>query len=279
MMNHLITTSDIPAVSATQILERLRIEAQALGRPEQRLATLDRLEEACNDIASGKAAEYVQAAARAEPSFKGTYDTYFKRPPIAIRPPRIEEYVKARRTLDQRKGIKSIWTGPTGVTIRGEAEGMLAYVRRREAEQDNPGKKVKRSPALEDYIDQIPDLSGRQAVRFALDDGREAKRQLHLLKQGLLKIPGIDVHAILGQRSGSSALPAPVESASPTLGLSEAETEALQKLVERLTDSTALAGHDLEYDGNRIKNKATKAALVEKPELAVLKRLAGQPDR
>lgn len=273
-MNQLMTIGELPATHSDKIMERLRIEAQERGRPAQRLATLDRLEEACNDIASGKASEFIRSAGQADPSLKEAYDNHYKRGVVAIKPPRIEEYVKARRIFDQRKGVKSAWTGPTSVTLRSEPDGMLAYVRKRETEQENLARKGKRSPALDDDIDQIADMSTRQRVRFALDDGREAKRQLNLLKQGLVKIPGIDVHAILEQHFDPAARSTSTTSALLSSGLTAADTQILRNLVARLTDVTTLASHELEYDGQRIKNKATNQALIEKPELAVLKRLA-----
>ncbi|MDX9859470.1 MAG: hypothetical protein RBS99_01015 [Rhodospirillales bacterium] len=262
-------------IHSSDIMVRLKAEAGEFKRPEQRLSTLRRLEEACDDLASGEGAEIIRSAAKDHPELQAIFDAHHRGGTIAIKPPRIAEYVKARRILDQRKGIKSAWTGPTDVTIRGDREGLLAYVRRREIEQENVVKRRKRPAGLEDDIDQIPDMNARQRIRFELDDGREAKRQLRLIKSGLLKIPAIDLAGVLGNSETVSVPSDGKTLAIPSTGPIDPDWHLLlEGLVTRLADKALLASFDLENDGNRIKNKTTKETLIRKPELALLKRLA-----
>jgi len=262
-------------IRSSDIMVRLKAEAGEFKRPEQRLATLRRLEEACDDLASGKGTEIIRSAAKYHPELQAIFDAHHRGGTIAIKPPRIAEYVRARRILDQRNGVKSAWTGPTDVTIRGDREGLLAYVRRREIEQENVVKRRKRPAGLEDDVDQIPDMNARQRIRFELDDGREAKRQLRLIKSGLLKIPAIDLASVL-ENSETVAVP----SDRKKLAIPSSEPVGpdwhllLENLVTRLADKALLASFDLENDGNRIINRSTREALIRKPELALLKRLA-----
>ncbi|QEE24398.1 hypothetical protein CS053_07675 [Rhodanobacter glycinis] len=76
-----------------QILARLKKEAGETGRPEQRLATLERLVEACNAVADGSALSLMQKGNPAA-------EAHFRRRWVSIVPPRIEDYVIARRALD-----------------------------------------------------------------------------------------------------------------------------------------------------------------------------------
>lgn len=261
-------------ITADEVLTRLRAEARNLGRPEKRLATLDRLQKACDDLASGKAADYVRDAAESDPIMARVFKAHFKWGAVAIKPPRIEEYVKARRLLDQQNGEMSSWTGPMAATIRGEPDGLLAYVRRREIECEcgnvRHGKSV-----IDGFVDSIPDLDVRQAIRIELEVGQEAIRQLRMIKQGLQQIPQIDVYAILGEKKGPAALPSGTGAESTSVPCKNRDVELIRELLARLADNNFLAGFDLQADGKRVKNKATKEALISNTEMAALKRVVG----
>lgn len=268
-MSHLIQIEE--SLTSAAVLRRLRSEADALGRPPQRHATIDRLVEACDAIADGSAADVLRRASSSDPSLKKTFEIHYKRgTPVAVSTPRIDEYVKARRLVDLGQGcLKSAWTGPTSAVIRGD-EGLRLYVHCREREQGLKKSALKRR-GLDADIDMITDMDGRQRVWFAIQEGQEAKRQLALLKKGLMTIPGINVYALLGQPDAQAMETQPP---SPSTDLKASDLDALAELLKRLTDPACLSGFELIFDGSRIKHKVTKETLIDKTALAALQVIA-----
>ena len=134
-----------------KLMEKLRRDADTLARPVERHRTLDRLLEACNDIASGKARGIVkQGLPEAEVNFRRSY--------TRIKPPRIEEYVLARRSMDVKAGsAPSAWTGPMAATIRKDG-ALLEYVRVRESEQAGVAPE-KVTPTIDQTLDRIEDIA------------------------------------------------------------------------------------------------------------------------
>lgn len=249
------------------ILARLRADAKSLGRPDVRNRTLDRLEAACDAISDGTARAVVK---RGNPSAYGNWRT----PHLAIIPPRIEEYVLARRAIDLKEGVySSEWTGPVASSLRKEGDGMLAYIRAREHERRTPTEKKEASRTQQEWwhlVDSIEDDTLKARLMRELSEGREAKNQVTALKAAVrLCSVTFDIEAYLrgGNPANAVALPAlpPPEAIFPM--------DEIVRLVERLTSLQELACFDLECDGKRVKQRRTKATLIEAPELAALRAL------
>lgn len=258
---------------AARIMARLRDTADRQARPKERNGTLDRLVEACNDIADGKARAIIKEGL---PEAEVNY----RRPLVLIKPPRVEEYVLARRALDVRaRRIPSPWTGPTATTIRKDA-GLLEYVRVREQEQAAvvPGK-VKQS--VDQTLDRIEDMALRTELRFLLSHARQAEHDLRRLKEGMRKLrPTIDVESLISGRgtgkmpeleqSGIGALP--VHHKSGGDNLAHAFTAVL-----KLTNQRLLSKCGLEFSeefGNVVERK-TRFELITADELAALRAITG----
>lgn len=256
-----------------RILSRLKSEAGETGRPEQRLATLERLVCACDAVADGSALLAVQ---RGNPEA----EMHFRRRWVSIVPPRIEEYVIARRVLDQADGRRSQWTGPVASSLRKEGEGMLAYVRARELERHGKweGRVADRTHHWWQVLDGVSDEKVRVQLMRALVEGGEAKKQVSALKRAvLLCSPTFDIDAYLrGQEQHVVGHPELAAAGVATLveqPIDMAAQNSLTGLLERLRNNKLLASFELEYDGARVRQRVTKEALVSATELTAVEML------
>lgn len=255
-----------------QLLEKLREAANGQLRPGERNGTLDRLVEACDAIASGQAHVVVkEGLPHAEFNFK--------RKPTLIKPPRIEEYVLARRALDLgKKRIPSTWTGPMAVTIRKDP-ALLEYVRTREQEQvAGAGGRV--APSADRVIDRIEDLALRSELRLLLARGRHAEQDLLRLKSAMRRLrPTFDVERlVLGAENNASGVPATSSHTLPApAGATDAKLRLAAIAIMRLSDQRFLAQFGLELSaefGNVIERR-TRAELISAEELAAFQTLTG----
>lgn len=258
------------------ILARLRAEADKLERSDIRHATLNRLVEACDAIASGAARKVIrQGNPQAE--------IHFQRTPVSIKPPRIEEYVVARRLIDQRNDIlQSDWTGPIASSIRKESRGLLAYVRAREAEQQITPIPKARAP-VEEALEAIEDRILKMRLRRELAQARQATNELAVLKRAMLTLrPTFDIDSVI--RSAGSTLPSdaanPVAASLPETNKKAVELvvqppglEALRSLFRLLSDDSQLSEFGLTFDGRRVKHRDTRTTLVSAEALAALSAL------
>ena len=253
------------------LLRKLREDADKLSRPAERHATIDRLVEACDAIASGDAREVIR---------KGNPDAEagFRRRPTLIRPPRVEEYVVARRMQDVAARRRSSWTGPMATTIRKD-RALLDYVRAREEEQEavRPGKVA---PSADNLLDAVEDMNLRTQLRFVLAKARIAEQDLLRLKQGMRKLrPTLDFDKLLtGQTEGQ--LPEKIASESTSPGaLTSADAATLARAtaaIMKLTSSAHLSRCGLEFNrdfGNVVERK-TRFELLGADELAALRELS-----
>lgn len=256
-----------------QVLRRLRYEAAETGRPDQRLATLERLVQACDAVADGSALPVVQ---RGNPAA----EMHFRRRWVSIVPPRIEEYVIAKRAIDRKEGRRSPWTGPVASSLRKEGDGMLAYVRARELERKGTlesGVSERPHPWWH-LLEGITDEKVRLLLMRALAEGCEAKKQVAALKRAvLLCSSAFDVDAYLrGEEQPSDKRPDAASSQIATSGsriVPKAAAEPLSALLGRLRNNKLLAGFELEYDGARVRQRVTKETLVSSIELAAVDKL------
>lgn len=269
---------DIGVSTASALtMMRLRTEATNLGRPEERHATLDRLEQACNEILNGVAAQVLKKAGRHNTELQFAYVRYFKHGIPKINPNRIEEYVLARAVLETVDRVeKPAWRGPKAQTIRGDKLGMLRYVRDREQEQAQVGPvKRSRSRPIDEDIDLIHDMSARQRVRFEFERLRKQERELSILKKGLQEVQGIDVYGLIAELPQPPAAERPCHDASGVAPsaqsvLSDTDKMHLDIVLQRLTDNAFLSQFDLVFDGARIKSLTSSEPLIEKTILTLL---------
>jgi len=249
------------------IMVRLRGEADHMERPEIRHATLGRLVEACDAIASGEARKVIkQGNPKAE--------VYFQRPPVSIKPPRVEEYVAARRAIDQRNGVSpSSWTGPVAASLRKEMDGMLAYVRAREEEQGKT-RIPKTATPVEEALESLPDHILKARLRRELAEGRQAVNQLAVLKRAICTLrPTFDIDAFIRGDLTESAAPSVQALPAPARLVNSGEQEALSALLARLTDDGGLSEFGLTFDGRRVKHRNTRDTLVSPEALSALSKV------
>jgi hypothetical protein len=255
--------------ASVKILERLRSQAQALDRPDVRLASIERLVAACDAIESGVAADVHQSAHGSDGGLRRN---------AKINPSNVEKYVKARCKLGARE-----WTGPTRVFIASDPD-LRAYVAAREDERLKPPEAKKRpsqrQKEIEDAIARLPSVETRQILRHDLEEGRIARRRLDVLSRGLRSLPSIDVDALLrgdadqtASHDALTALPATLPHHSP---LATRDVEVLKALLERFSNREEMARAGLETDGRRIRlAMAPRTTIVRPDEMALLRRLAG----
>lgn len=254
---------------SSQIIAKLRSAADTQARPKERHGTLNRLEEACGDIASGRARVIIKSGLP-------DAEMHYRRSPTLIKPPRIEEYVLARRAMDVKaKRIPSIWTGPTAATIRKDVS-LLEYVRVREQEQAavRPGKIANSAERL---LEQVEDLGARTELRFLLARARRCEQDIQRLKEGLRSMrPSLDIDALMAGRIEGLQAPSIQAFAREDVNVSLAVNAIL-----RLTDTTFLSKCGLELDaefGNVVERR-TRVELISSDELSALRALTGLVQR
>lgn len=243
--------SDPTSRASDEIRTRLYREAKGMARPEIRQATIDRLAQACDEIASGRGARTVKAA----------YGKDFGlglNPKIT--PSSIDRYIKARRIKDRS------WSGPTRAFLQND-EGLLNYVRAREDERQKPSLPRRASPSrrrLEEALETIPNADDRQFVRLEVERFRRLRNELEILKTGLRKMAPIDIDAILEGRAGI------------VQGRESGSAEVLAPLVDRLHDEEDMSRIGLAMVGGRLACRTTRQTLVKKKEMEVLKSMVGK---
>jgi hypothetical protein len=258
-------------VLSRDILQRLYDEAAHLPRSLIRIATVRRLEEACNDIASGRARELAEKA--------GMDDSPFGPPKRAkLDSKAVHHYVKVRARLDAAAGVpggETEWTGPHHVTIRDDKNGLLAYLRARQAEAvglARPRPKATRARDVAEIVAGIESVDDRLLIMDVLEDGYAAMTRYTVLCEALRQIPGIRLEDLLSRGQGPREAPAS-EVVAP---LAADERRVLRRLVDRLTDEPGLVPFGLRYDGRRVRMAMPPTSqLVEKDELDLLRMLSG----
>lgn len=250
--------------ASKMILHRLRDRAREMARPEIRNATIDRLVDACDAIESKKAAALVKQA-------YGKDNGLSINP--KINPSNIERYVKARGKTDRA------WAGPTRVTIAKDPD-LVAYVEAREDERikpDLPRRPSSRWRQIEDAISKLPSTELRMDLRHELESGRQAKRSLDILTQGLRQIPGVDVNKLLDDKNvpkiriGQDT--ATHQSSDKPSTITSEDRDIIRRLLDRIFDQSEMSRAGLELENNRLRVVASKRPIVKPDEIDVLKRL------
>jgi hypothetical protein len=117
-------------------------------------------------------------------------------------------------------------------------------------------------------------------LRHELESGRQAKRSLDILTQGLRKIPGIDVDKLLGNGDAPNGVTKQnndtEQSYEKSAAITLEERDILRRLLDRLNDRDEMSRSGLELENNRLRVVANKRSIVKPDEMAVLKRLIDQ---
>jgi hypothetical protein len=258
---------------SSMMLKGLRESANKLARPAERHATLDRLVEACDAIAGGEAhATLMKANSDAE--------IHFRRRPTLVKPPRVEEYVYARRVIDVTAKRPSAWTGPIATTIRKDA-GLLEYVRAREQEQiaTVPGKVT---PSVDQTLDMVEDMALRAQLRFILAKARRAEQDLRRLKEGMRKLrPTIDLEQLMAGHISTDRQGLPAQPLIPAVLGDSPDREAilLQALTAVMKLSTpgllSKCGLELSVEFGNVVERKTRFELITADELSALRSVTG----
>lgn len=259
-----LRNSLVTELLSEMVLARLRDEAAKCGRPKERLATLDRLTEACDAIASGAARKLVQRY-RPDAAF------HFARATTPIIPPRVDDYVRAKQAEDGARRQATSWTGPTATTLRKD-KGLLEYVRARAAEQG--AAVAPRTPdSLEALLAGVTDLALRAELRIRLARGHRAEQDALRLKQAmrLLRAP-MDIEP---PGAGTRALPRPTDEEVSAVPRADVVATAIL-ILGKLTTKQHLARCGLEYlpDVGNLVERRTRYELLTREDLRALASLA-----
>jgi hypothetical protein len=254
-------SAEIEDITAASLMERLQQETKRTGDPRP-VATLARVVEACDDILSGGAARRARAA-KEDPQ---VFDPDF----VKLTPRVIGLYVRFRARLDRGP---TEWTGPHSSTIRGWRE-LAEYVRLRAAEAYRPGRPKRPTPSsrkTDEIVDGIENMHDRARLRETVARGRETKRQLDIMSEGLRKkFPEIDIDALREGRPFVTKVQGP--QARSAIGADD--VKLIRRLVSRLQNNDELDEFDLIYRSGRVKREGG-LDLVPPEEMKLLERLAG----
>lgn len=235
------------------ILLRLKAEADKFGSPERRHATLERLEEACNKLETG----FRQSTKNG--SKVTTSRTIYK-----INPSNIEKVVR-----------ENGWPGPTRSFIANRESGLLDYVHCREEERvAKSGITSPLDKSNESILGKIDDVELRQMVRREIERRRRAEQELKLLKEGLRKIPQIDIRTLTNKALAKDSL-----DSSLSGPLNEHKLEYIQNIRSLLV---RLSKRDLRSLGlKRVEGdivSATNAPVVLERELRSIAMVSDLPE-
>jgi hypothetical protein len=247
-----------------KLLSSMIENARARQRSDIMLGTLARLVEACNDIESGRAAALAQQADLETARLRAGVNK--------ITFANVGAYVRVRRKLDRQPN--SEWEGPTDVTVRSD-RSYKAYV---EARADRIQSKPRIRPTdrdrrLEEIIGDLSAAEDRNELRWALEEGRKARRRELLMQRAIKSLqPDFDLDEMLSQPSSGKRTKAAEPAAST------ADLQVLKRIVRRLTSDEELRPFGLAFTAGRLKMTAAPGSrLLEKDEIILLQRLAGLP--
>lgn len=232
--------------------------AAAYKRSLGPLGTLARLLEACDAIVSGDAGALAEAE-KLETQYLLPGRTPLNNMTVAA-------YVRLRRHVERRREEEGKWNGPAGKTIQRTYAYRRYLVTRQELQQirrrPSQGSKQRR---IEEILGSIEPIEARQDLRFELDKGITATRQLAVLTRGLADA-GIDLTPLSAAfESGDMN----ARKRSPNAArLEPGEAQQLAQVAALLQDNDQLRNFELMNDGFRIKlNRPPATTLLNKQQL------------
>ena len=247
-------------------LEASVATADGYDRSISPLASLARLVEACDAIESGEAASLAQQL--------GKPSSAFRRSGSPLNGSAVEAYVRLRSAQDQAQKRSSEWGGPRRETI-ARSEYLAKYlVARQDAAtakpRPGPGSRARR---LEEIVGSLSRAEDRQDLRFALEKGSVAQRELAILRKSIeTNFPAVSIDQLLGKISK------PQPSAT-FADLSENQRQALAKLKNKLKDNEQLRHFGMATDGRRVKIMHNGAHFLEKAEYDALMTLLDEASK
>jgi len=125
----------------------------------------------------------------------------------------------------------------------------------------------------------VTDIDARNALRFALEEGRSAQRELQHLKSALSKLPGFDIAQLHGGAKTPRSTHAPPSTTIASPGrspeLSREDLDLIRVLISRLTDRDEMRRCGLVLESDRLKVIGTGSSIIKSAEMAILRRLIG----
>lgn len=243
--------------SSEVIFARLLEAAKRSPRGEARLETLYRLKTACDDIASGCAADVARRA--------GDDPGLFPKSMPWINPRKVYQYIKLRRRLEGEAN----WPGPHETTLKNT--DLKQYLDARNIEARGLSRlppKQSRKRKISEIVSRITPPTDRYSVLAALEEAGVATDRFRIAREMIKQLKGIDLDAMV------DAGTPPQDDARTEL--STGQRQVLVMLIRQLTDQSALSEFGLFYDGSRVKMQGgTGATLVSKSAIDLLRALAG----
>ncbi|KFE34105.1 hypothetical protein [Thioclava atlantica] len=243
--------------TSSVIEARLRNEAQEFAQPERRIATIDRLTVACSAIARGE-------LVRAQDGSQNRHDPRLLR----ITAQNIAAYAK-------RQG----WSGPTRTFLSNRSNGLIEYIRARENERAAVGAEQKRKPKTqyESLLDQIEDIETRQFFRHQLELRKKIEQELNMIKNGLKRIPQIDLQTLLLAARKPGTDRTFLHSDMSNGDIAEEHLSSIQSMLNRFDDIDRLRHLGLKMDQGDILS-FSNSLVVSKSELDALRSILGRSD-
>lgn len=239
------------------VLESAVLEASAYDRTISPLASLARLVEACDAVENGEAAALARELGQEERRLRPG------RTPLNSQT--VDAYIRLRSARDQRDRRTSEWIGPRDATLR--RPGLLKKyldARREAAGANQRSIQSSRARRAEELIAALPTAEDRQEMRFLLEKGLIAQRELALLKKAIeTNFPAVKLGSLLGR-------PSPDQTPHETFVLSDDERRALALLRNKLQDNEQLRHFGMVTDGHRLKVIHGGAHFLSKNELSTL---------
>lgn len=240
-------------------LENAIAAAGAFDRSDSPLGTLARLVEACDAIESGDAALLAKRLQLSESTFRPGRRV--------LNSKTIDAYVQLRKADDARARRPSEWNGPRSETIRRDAN-LKGYLNARKdalvaTSKPRAGSRLRR---VEEIVGGISNPEDRQDLRFVLDNGIKAQRELDLLRRGIEQnFPTVVLEELLRPKK---KLAEPDNKSS----LSAAYRQVAAQLRRKLGDNDHLRQFGLVNDNGRLKT-FSGAHFLSRDELDVLTQL------
>lgn len=150
----------------------------------------------------------------------------------------------------------------------------MEYLEKRQEEAKRPEKlrsRRSRSRRLDEIVNDLQSITDQAALRQALADGRQWKKELDILLATLRRLPSIDIDAL---REGKVSSPNSKMNGPAILAPEDSKT--MRRLFARLSDNEGLAEFGLIFKSGRVKMEfAPGIDLVMPEETLLLARLAG----
>ena len=233
-------------------LETAAHEAAKSDRSISPLASLARVTEACDAIESGEAAVLAREL--------GEFESKLRPGRTPINSQTVDAYIRLRFKKDQLARRLSEWNGPRSETMRRPGRLKEYLVTRQDAQNASRTKKISSgAKRVEELVGLLKTPEDRQDLRFALEKGAKAQRELTILRK-----------AIEGGFEGAVPGPGRQNAGTCAFDLSDEQKSALARLRAKLQDNDTLRHFGLSTDGTRLKVTHSGGHFMDKQEYSAL---------